>query len=104
MRSQSVSGQVARVVGASLVCALACSCYYVGLALAIALTSENPGPATIGIDVSYCLGVVACPGLLGIYLARFRHWRWTAAVTAAAMSVLAIHALLLPVAIAAFAM
>jgi hypothetical protein len=104
MLRRPVWRQATRVLGACLACILTVCCYYVGLALLVTFTGNDPDPAAVSADAGYFLAALALPTILGIYLVRVRHWRRSTAVMAAGFLVLAVHVLLLPVAIAAFSM
>jgi hypothetical protein len=92
------------VLSTGLLSVFAAAAAYAGIALAFTLASSNGNAKAVAASTAYVLGAFGAPILTGLYLARYRRWGWLRGVRFAATVSLVVHALLLPVALAALAM
>ena len=77
---------------------------YLGVAVAITLVGASLGWKSVAIGAAYIMVAILGPALLAVYLNRARRWSWPRAARTGAGICLAIHLLLLPVAVVAMMM
>jgi hypothetical protein len=92
------------IISAVVFSVLAGAAAYGGVAVALTLAISNGNAKAAAAATAYVLGAFGAPILSAIYLARRRRWGSWQAVRFAAVVSLLVHAMLLPVALAAFAM
>lgn len=77
---------------------------YLGIGIALLIVSINRDAKAVAGAMAYLLGAFGVPIAAALYLSRRRNWNGSRAVRLALILTLLVHAGLLPIALAVFAM
>lgn len=77
---------------------------YVGVGVAVTLIASSLGTKAIAAGAAYFLGAFLGPALVAVFLHRRRGRSWSRSIRVGAGFCIAVHLLLIPIAVAAMAM